>query len=44
MYNIRKIDINIFLGEPFDKYFQDKWKIHPNWYMILLNNKKNIIF
>lgn len=20
------------LDEPFDKFFQEKWKIHPNWY------------
>lgn len=25
----------MFLDEPFDKYFQDKWKIHPNWYTLL---------
>ncbi|VVC42026.1 Hypothetical protein CINCED_3A004436 [Cinara cedri] len=26
-----EINKSIEINEPFDKYFQDKWKIHPNW-------------
>ncbi|XP_016664622.1 voltage-dependent calcium channel subunit alpha-2/delta-3 [Acyrthosiphon pisum] len=26
-----EINKSIEKNEPFDKYFQDKWKIHPNW-------------